>query len=134
MTDTIETTDELEPEAPEAEDTPETDDAAETFPREYVEELRKENAKYRQRAGQVDDLATRLHTALVTATGRLADASDLPFDEAHLSDPDALSAAIDALVAAKPHLASRKPVGSIGQGATVVADTFSLGGLLRSNA
>lgn len=114
--------------------TPVSDETPETFPREYVEELRQENGKYRQRAQQADDLAAQLHTALVSATGRLQDASDLAFDEAHLSDPDALTAAIDALLTAKPHLASRKPVGNIGQGATVAAGSFNLAGVLRSNA
>ncbi|MBG6237390.1 hypothetical protein IWX78_000333 [Mycetocola sp. CAN_C7] len=126
-------TDEIQPEAqPEQVDTAQGD--AETFPREYVEDLRKENGKYRQRAQQADELATRLHSALVAATGRLADPSDLPFDEAHLSDPDTLTAAVDALVTAKPHLASRKPFGDIGQGARPASDGFNLAGLLRSTA
>ena len=115
-------------------ETPEPDTEPETFPRDYVEKLRDENAKYRQRASDRDDLAGRLHTALVAATGRLQDPSDLPFDDAHLSDADALTAAVDALLAVKPHLASRKPAGDIGQGASGVADTFSLAGALRSNA
>ena len=102
-------------------DAPEDD--AETFPREYVEKLRKENADARVKAKRADDLAARLHTALVAATGRLADPSDLPFDDAHLEDADALNAAVDALLARKPHLASRRPVGSIGQGATCLLYT-----------
>ncbi|MCV7191877.1 hypothetical protein H7I02_03565 [Mycolicibacterium brumae] len=89
---------------------------AETFPREFVEQLRKENGKYRTRAQRADQLAHRLHTELVRATGRLADPSDLEFDPAHLDDPDALVAAVDELLAAKPHLASRRPVGDAGQG------------------
>ena len=113
-------------------DAPEDD--AETFPREYVEKLRKENADARVKAKRADDLAERLHTALVAATGRLADPSDLPFDDAHLEDADALNAAVDALLARKPHLASRRPVGAIGQGATSPADRVSLAGILRSNA
>jgi len=113
-------------------DAPEDD--AETFPREYVEKLRKENADARVKAKRADDLAARLHTALVAATGRLADPSDLPFDDAHLEDADALNAAVDALLARKPHLASRRPVGSIGQGATSPADSVSLAGILRHNA
>ncbi len=88
----------------------------ETFPREVVADLRKENAKYRQRAQQSDVLAQRLHAELVRATGRLADPSDLPFSDDHLADPDSMTAAIDELLEAKPHLASRKPVGDIGQG------------------
>jgi hypothetical protein len=53
-----------------------------------------------------------------TDAGRLADPSDLDYDEAHLTDPDALNAAIDALLRAKPHMASRIPVPgtNIGQG------------------
>ena len=36
---------------------------ADTFSRDYVEKLRQENGKYRQRAQRADDLAHRLHTA-----------------------------------------------------------------------
>lgn len=83
------------------------DDDAETFPRSVVEKLRQENAgRYRQRAGQADAYAARLHTELVRATGRLADPADLEFDAAHLDDAEALTGAIDALLADKPHLAS----------------------------
>lgn len=92
------------------------DDNAETFPRSVVEKLRQENGKYRQRAQQADALAQRLHVELVRATGRLADPTDLPFDAEHLDDPEAMTAALDALLADKPHLASRRPVGDIGQG------------------
>ncbi|RYI24606.1 hypothetical protein EVU97_01970 [Dermacoccus sp. 147Ba] len=129
----VTTTDTLEDERAEGEgsDDPSGD---ETFPREYVEKLRKENADARVKAKRADDLAARLHTALVAATGRLADPSDLPFDDAHLEDADALNAAVDALLARKPHLASRRPVGSIGQGATAPADSVSLAGILRHNA
>ena len=90
---------------------PESD--PDVFPREVVEDLRRENGKYRQRAQQH---ARRLHTELVRATGRLADPTDLEFDEAHLEDPDALNAAMDDLLTRKPHLASRTPLGDIGQG------------------
>lgn len=107
---------------------------AETFPREYVEKLRKENADARVKAKRADDLAARLHTALVAATGRLADPSDLEFDDAHLDDADALNAAVDELLARKPHLASRRPVGAIGQGATSSATSVDLAGILRQNA
>ena len=113
---------------------PEPADDAETFPRDYVLKLRDENAKYRQRAADRDEIAAKLHTALVRATGRLQDADDLPFDPSHLDDPDALTAALDALLTAKPHLATRKPMGSIGQGVSGASDTFSLAGALRSNA
>ena len=95
-----------------------TPDEPETFPRDYVEKLRDENAKYRQRAGQADELAKRLHRLMVERTGRLADADDLPFDQAHLDDEDALNTAIEDLLARKPHLASRRVVGDVGQGVT----------------
>lgn len=110
-------------------------DQPETFPREYVEKLRKESAGYRERAQQADQLAQRLHTALVAATGRLADPTDLPFDAEHLDDPDALNAAIDALVERKPHLKSRRVVGDVGQGAgSVKAGQVNLAEILRARA
>lgn len=119
---------------PHGDDEQADDEQAETFPREYVEKLRKEAADARVKAKRADDLAVRLHTALVAATGRLADPSDLPFDEAHLEDADALSAAVDELLARKPHLASRRPVGSIGQGATATPAGVDLAGILRAGA
>lgn len=93
------------------------DDDGDSFPREVVEKLRRQNARYRDRAKTAEGYAKRLHAELVRASGRLADPSDLEFDEDHLDDPDALAAAIDDLLDRKPHLASRKPVGDIGQGA-----------------
>lgn len=103
-----------------------------TFPRSYVEQLRQENGKYRQRAQRADDLANRLHRALVEQTGRLQDPSDLPFDEDHL-EGDNLSLAIDELLKAKPHLSRRQVTGEIGQGATVPATSVDLAALLRGN-
>lgn len=139
MTDTTTTTEDtleepVEDMLEETTDETTTEQEPETFPRAYVEELRQENGRYRQRAQRADDLAQRLHTALVAATGRLADATDLPFDEAHLDDPDALSTALDELLAAKPHLASRRPRGDVGQGVSGAADTVDLAGILRSRA
>ncbi|WP_199256994.1 hypothetical protein [Tomitella fengzijianii] len=110
------------------------DDSDETFTRTYVEKLRRESARYRERAQQADTLAERLHVALVAATGRLADATDLPFDETHLDDPEVLADAIEALVEKKPHLASRRPTGEIGQGSMPSGSTVNLAGLLRSRA
>nr|WP_131524536.1 hypothetical protein [Mycolicibacterium mageritense] len=94
----------------------ENDNTATSFSRTYVEKLRRENAGYRERANRADELAQRLHTALVAATGRMADPTDLAFDAAHLDDDDALTTAIDELLAKKPHLASRRPFGDVGQG------------------
>lgn len=95
---------------------PEPDGEPDMFPREVVEKLRRENGKYRQRAADADSLAKRLHTELVRATGKLADPSDLPYDEGHLADADNMAAAIEDLLARKPHLAARKLAGDIGQG------------------
>jgi hypothetical protein len=118
-----------------SEDVDSTDTPAEdpdTFPRSYVEKLRGQNARYRERGKQADLYAQRLHLELVKATGRLADPSDLEFDEDHLDDPDTLAAAVDDLLARKPHLASRKPAGDIGQGQRGAAsEPFSLLGLLK---
>lgn len=95
----------------------------ETFSRSYVEKLRKESAKYRDRAKQVDEvtaerdgLARRLHAALVAADGRLADPTDLEFDAAHLEDGQALAKAVGDLIARKPGLRSRKIGGDVGAG------------------
>ena len=115
-------------------DVDEPADDAETFTRPYVERLRRENKRYRERAGEADGLAQRLHLSLVAATGRLADPTDLPFDAAHLDDADALTAAIDNLIERKPHLRSRRPFGDIGQGATRSDETVDLAGILRQRA
>lgn len=143
MTDAVETTEEVldGPETDEqpAEDTTTPDEGegaeteAETFPREYVEKLRKENGDYRARAKDRDDLAKRLHAAQVKALGRLADPTDLPYSD-ELLDPEKLNAAIDDLLARKPHLASRKPTGDVGQGQSGGSGTVNLADLLRSRA
>ena len=105
----------------------------ETFPREYVEKLRDENARYRQRAGKADDLARRVHRLQVEATGLLADPDDLEFNEDHLDDEEALTAAIEDLLARKPHLALRRVVGDVGQGVTDNTPT-DLAAILRRAA
>lgn len=117
-----------------AQEAQEPTEDAETFPRPYVERLRAENAEQRTRARQADELARRLHTELVRASGRLADPTDLDFDEAHLEDVDVMEEAIDELLTRKPHLASRRPVGDVGQGAHAGEPTVDLAGILRANA
>lgn len=118
-------------------------EAGDTFPREYVEKLRTESAGHRTAAKESREaleaatalrlpLQTRLHAALVAGSGRLADATDLPFDAAHLEDDATLTAAIDALLTAKPHLASRRVKDDIGQGAGVPKTEVSLAGMLAS--
>lgn len=135
MTEPIEepvTADLPEPEDVQPEVTP--DEEPDVFPRSYVEELRQENGRYRQRAQQGETYAQRLHTELVRATGKLADPADVPFDETHLDDPENLTAAIDELLQRKPHLASRRPTDDIGQGASDAASAVDLAALLRQRA
>ena len=140
MSDTIETPEtepvvetDLEPQT-DPEPAPDEEVEPETFPRDYVEKLRKESAGYRVRAQQADNLAARLHLALVADTGRLADPSDLAFDPAHLDDDSALSAALDDLLHRTPHLASRRPRGDVGQGISGPSTATDLAGILRSRA
>lgn len=132
--DTLDDAPEVEADQPQPEAPEETEDADETFPRAYVEKLRKENQRLRQRAQGTDNLAQRLHTALVASDGRLIAPDELPFDAAHLDDPDALTAAIDDLLRVKPYLARRTPHGSIGQGATGGASDVDLAALMRARA
>lgn len=108
-------------------------DVEETFPREYVEKLRDENAKYRQRAQRADDLAQQVHRLLVEQTGRLADPEDLPYAEENVDNEEALTEAIDDLLERKPHLASRRPRGDVGQGVTGQEPT-DLAAILRRAA
>lgn len=89
---------------------------AETFPLAYVQKLRAEAAEARTKAKRAEALEAQLFTAQVTATGRLADPSDLAFNAELLEDAEGLTAAIDALLVARPHLASRTPRGDVGQG------------------
>lgn len=114
---------------------PDPEEEPETFPREYVEKLRQENGKYRQRAQEANALAQRLHVQLVKDTGRLADPEDLEFSDEHLEDPEQLETAISDLLARKPHLASRRPRGDVGQGrASDSSGNVDLAALLRSRA
>ena len=126
---------------PESDSEPESD----SFPRSYVERLRRESAGYREKATQAerqaqeadsyaDGFAQRLHAELVRATGKLADPSDLPFTAEHLMDESALLAAIENLLAEKPHLRSRKVSGDVGQGFRGPAAEFSLLDALKSRA
>lgn len=115
-------------------ETPVAEVEQEQFPRAYVEQLRQEAADARVRARRADDLAQQLFSARVAATGLLADPTDLPYDEQLLDDQAAMEAAIEALITAKPHLASRIPRGDIGQGASGAADIVDLAAILRAGA
>lgn len=127
----------VEPDAPggPVEDAQEPQEEPETFPRAYVEKLRKENAGHRDKAKRADSLAAALWEARVSATGKLADPTDLPLPEdVDPLDVDAVTAAVDALLARKPHLGSRTPRGNIGQGPSATPDSVSLAGILRARA
>lgn len=108
-----------------------------TFPRAYVEDLRAEAGKHRTAAKEAQEalapLQERLFGLLVAGTGRLADPTDLAFDPA-LLDEAAMTEAIDALLERKPHLASRRVVGDIGQGGGAPAEVGLLQGLLHAGA
>ncbi len=139
-TDTV--TMETPNDAPEAQSGGNADNLADngdgdTFPRTYVEELRKENADYRTKAKAAEDradtLARKLHTALVAATNRLENPADLPYNAEHLEDSGQLDAALDALLTDRPYFAKRVVKGDAGQGARGNAGSgFNLLELMRS--
>jgi hypothetical protein len=112
---------------------------SETFDRPYVERLRTEAAEGRVKGKRADALAAALVSAYAAQSGRLADPSDLAFsddllDDDGLVDTAKVEAAVEALLVAKPHLASRTPLGDVGQGARPESDEVSLAGLLRAGA
>lgn len=138
-------TDETEVDAPtETEQDESTTDEPDTFPRAYVEQLRDESARYRQRAGRADELHRRLveTTIRTAAADHLADPAELTLfaaeadllDDDGYPDADLIVTAAKALVAQRPHLAPRRPRGDIGQGATATDDPTNLAGILRSRA
>lgn len=128
------------PGGPPSDDAPDDDGKPATYPREVVEKLRQENAAARVKAKHADTLGQMLVTSYAELTGRLADPSDLPHsadlcDEQGVPVEAKVRAAVDELLARKPHLASRRPAGDVGQGARVgEPDGVSLAGLLRAGA
>ena len=104
-----------------------------TFPAEYVQELRAEAAKHR---GRFKSLATELVHAWAAVDGRLVDATDLQASDVEADEDgnysrEAVTAAIDRLLKTKPHLASARPA-PIPQGARPDAEQVSLLGLLNT--
>lgn len=136
ITETDEATEEVEPQEVEQEPTEEQEPEQDTFPRSVVEDLRKEAAKYRDRAKAADELREALWQARVAATGRLADPTDLAMpDDADPLDPEAVNAAVDELLGRKPHLAARAVAGPVGAGeAGQNTDYVDLAGILRARA
>ncbi len=116
-----------------------TPDEPETFDREYVQKLRDEAAGHRVKAKRAESLSAALVTAQAAATGRLADPTDLSYDEELLDedgvpDPDKVLAAVEELLKRKPHLAARRPRGDVGQGARPEQQEEGLAALLRRGA
>lgn len=121
------------------EDTDE-DTGADQFPRPYVERLRARSAGYRTRAtvaeARTGELEQALYAERVRALDLLADPADLPYDAEALEDPAALRAAVEDLVARKPHL-RRRGVAGAETGAREQPDgsgSVSLLGLMRGNS
>lgn len=111
-----------------------SDHDGDSFSRSYVETLRSESANYRT---QNKDLRSELWAARVAAAGRLADPADLPLpDAADPTDAEQVTAAIDELLAAKPHYAARRATGDIGQhsAADDTAGGVSLMGIMGRNS
>ncbi|MBB2992361.1 hypothetical protein FHR72_003860 [Mycolicibacterium iranicum] len=110
-----------------------------SFPRSYVEQLRTEAKTNRQRAEAAEQTLDRVQRALFTsqvrATGKLADPTDLEYNEELLNDDDALTTAIDELLKKRPHYAAKKiKGGDVGQGVTgKQTEKFSLLGRLQQS-
>src|SRR5699024_9856478 len=100
-----------------------------------ISRARQQAARYRRQLRDVeserDELAAAPRTEPVAALGLLADPTDLPHDPDALHDPDRLRELADELVAAKPHLRSRRIRERAGQGEGDGSGTVSLSGLLR---
>lgn len=103
--------------------------ANDVFPRKVVESLRREAAAARVKAKDADRLREELFRARVALDGRLADPTDLPYDEQ--LDQDGITAAIDALLESKPHMA-RRPRGDIGAGPRGGAGSVDLVSVIRN--
>lgn len=123
------------------EDSTESDEPDDDEPDDDKPEIsraRQQAARYRRQLRDVeserDELAAALWTERVAALGVLADPTDLPHDPDALHDPDRLRELADELVAAKPHLRSRRIRERAGQGEGDGSGTVSLSGLLRRNA
>lgn len=113
--------------------------ASEDDLRGEVRRLRDEASEQRVKGKRADTLAARLVEQYAAGTRLLADPSDLRFDAALLDDdglpdPGKVAAAVDDLIAAKPHLASRTPRGDVDQGARDDDGGVSLAGMLRAGA
>lgn len=110
-----------------------------TFTREYVVELRREAASHRAKAHaaeeRADTLARTLWVERVAALSLLADPTDLPYNADVLDNPDEIRRQAEELLAAKPHLRTRRITARAGQGERGHGDAeVSLAGMLRGRA
>lgn len=128
-------------EAVEAETAPaveaEATEAERVFDAEYVGKLRQEAAEARMKAKRTDALSSELLKAWTALDGRLIDPEDLTLDKSMLNEDGSLdrakvTAALDALIERKPHLAARRPVNPLPQGATPESEPVNLAALLRA--
>lgn len=112
-----------------------------SFPREYVEELRTEAKNNREKASEATAAMERIQTAYravavsQAVSDVLADPTDLAWsdeflDESGLVDAEAVRAAAEELTAAKPHLARAR--GDAMQGYRTEEKPFDLAELMRS--
>lgn len=121
-------------------ETPDDDAGTETdtFTREYVTNLRREAASHRARATaaeeRADSLARSLWTERVAGLRLLADPADLPYDGDALDDVSAIRNKAEELLAARPHLRSRRIASRAGQGEGNAAASVSLSEILRAGA
>ena len=116
-----------------------------TFPRTYVEQLRRESAEHRTRAKRADELESRLLATIIReATSEiLEDPEDLWrghetadfLDDDGYPDESKVRTAAEDLARSKPHLAKRRAAGDVDQGArSEPPEPVSLAGILRERA
>ena len=93
-----------------------TEPANDSVEPEAVEEDEAETVHPAPEAVEPSEVHSALHTALIKLDGRLSDPAALPYDEAHLTDHEALSVAIGDLIERAPHLSATAVAGDVGQG------------------
>lgn len=123
---------------PDADSADSDESEPDTFTREYVAELRREAAGHRARAHaaeeRADTLARTLWVERVAALNLLADPTDLPYNDGALDEPAEIRRLADELLAAKPHLRTRRILARVGQGERDDSADVSLVGIMRAHA
>ena len=107
------------PETPEGSESSEPaepeEEQEDTFPRSYVEKLRRENKTMRARAARAGELSEELFRARVALDGRLSDPTALPYSP-ELETEEAIAEAVTDLLKRSPGLGRMAVRGDIGQG------------------